>query len=128
MPGTQLTVTLSGGEVADAQAVVRTLEGVFGAPDEFPSDERATVRTATFSGAAGEARRTGAPGAPGATAGAEPGGTRGGGLSAPVTVTVQGTPEAVRRASDTLAHAFTAHDEGAAAGDQEQERQLRLDP
>jgi hypothetical protein len=45
-----------------------------------------------------------------------------------VSVTVQGTPEAVRKASDTLARAFTAHDEGAAAGDQEQERQLRLEP
>jgi hypothetical protein len=45
-----------------------------------------------------------------------------------VTVTVQGTPEAVRRASDTLTHTFTARDEGAASGDQEQERQLLLEP
>jgi hypothetical protein len=45
-----------------------------------------------------------------------------------VTVTVQGTPDAVRRASETLAGAFTAHDQGTASGDQEQERQLLLEP
>jgi hypothetical protein len=111
MPGTQLTVTLSGGEVADAQTVVRALEGAFGAPDEFPTDENATVRTATFSAGTGR----GAP-------------REAGRLSTPVTVTVQGTPQAVRKASETLTRAFTAHDEGAAAGDQEQERQLRLEP
>ncbi|MEU6476788.1 hypothetical protein ABZ858_07810 [Streptomyces sp. NPDC047017] len=117
MPGTQLTVTLSGGEVADARTVVQALEGTFGAPDQLPADPEASIRTATFSAdAAGQdTAGTGAAGS-------------GGRLSAPVTVTVQGTPEAVRRASDTLAHAFTAHDEGAAAGDQEEERQLRLEP
>ncbi|QKW26206.1 hypothetical protein HUT11_08935 [Streptomyces seoulensis] len=121
MPGTQLTVTLSGGEAADAQAIVRALEDSFGAPDDLPGDDKATVRTATFSAAA--------EGATGRPAAAESGGTHGAGrLSAPVTVTVQGTPEAVARASETLARAFTAHDEGAAAGDQEQERQLRLEP
>ncbi|MFI2642190.1 hypothetical protein [Streptomyces sp. NPDC018610] len=120
MPGTQLTVTLSGGEVADAQAVVRALEATFGAPDELPGDENATVRTATFSAPAGET---------GGAAGQESGGSPGGGrLTAPVTVTVQGTPQAVRRAGDTLSRAFNAHDEGAAAGDQEEERQLRLEP
>lgn len=114
MPGTQLTVTLDGGGVADAQAVVKALEGAFGAPDRLPADEDATVRTATFSAD---------------PAGAAPGGGEGGGrLSAPVTVTVQGTPESVRRASETLARAFTAHDQGTAPGDQEQERQLRLEP
>ncbi|CAL9645956.1 hypothetical protein [Streptomyces sp. Tu 3180] len=112
MSETQLTVTLSGGDADDARAVVRALEGVFGAPDRSPSDERATVRVATF---AGEGREE----APDADAGR---------LSAPVTVTVQGTPEAVRRASDTLARAFTARDEGTASGDQEQERQLLLEP
>ncbi|MFF9309854.1 MULTISPECIES: hypothetical protein [unclassified Streptomyces] len=121
MPGTQLTVTLSGGDVADARAVVRALEGSFGAPDELPGDENATVRTATFSAAAEGASGRPAPAPSG-------GGQEGGRLSAPVTVTVQGTPEAVARAGDTLARAFTAHDEGAAAGDQEQERQLRLEP
>ncbi|WP_112466116.1 hypothetical protein [Streptomyces triticisoli] len=116
MSGTQLTVTLSGGEVADARTVVRALEGVFGAPDELPADEQATVRTATFSADADAGRDV--PGIPRDT----------GRLSTPVTVTVQGTPRAVRKASETLTRAFTAHDEGAAAGDQEQERQLRLEP
>jgi hypothetical protein len=54
-------------------------------------------------------------------AGSAGGGAAGSGrLSAPVTVTVQGSPEAVRRASDTLTRAFTARDDGAASGDQEQ--------
>ncbi|MEU0109843.1 MULTISPECIES: hypothetical protein [unclassified Streptomyces] len=114
MSGTQLTVTLSGGGADDARAVVRALEGTFGAPDELPADENATVHMATFDGA-----QAGAGGGTGEGAGR---------LSAPVTVTVQGTPEAVRRASDTLSRAFTARDDGAASGDQEQERQLLLVP
>ena len=115
MSGTQLTVTLSGGGADDARAVVRALEGTFGSPDELPADENATVHTATFDGET--------------DAGPEGGDGAGSGrLSAPVTVTVQGTPEAVRRASDTLARSFTARDEGAASGDQEQERQLLLEP
>jgi hypothetical protein len=119
MPGTQLTVTLSPqGGAADAQTVVRALENAFGAPDEVPADDRATVHTATFA-ADPEGR------APRRTEGAHAGGDR---LSAPVAVTVQGTPDAVRRASETLAGAFTAHDQGAASGDQEQERQLLLEP
>ncbi len=114
MSGTQLTVTLSGGGADDARAVVRALEGTFGAPDELPADENATVHMATFGDT--ETSPAGSAGA-----GAEP-------LSAPVTVTVQGTPEAVRRASDTLTRAFTARDDGVASGDQEQERQLLLVP
>ncbi|MFC9683787.1 hypothetical protein [Streptomyces sp. NPDC056948] len=114
MSGTQLTVTLSGGGTDDARAVVRALEGTFGAPDELPADENATVHTATFADSeAGPATSD--------AASAER-------LSAPVTVTVQGTPEAVRRASDTLTRAFTARDDGVASGDQEQERQLLLVP
>lgn len=112
MSDTQLTVTIGGGDVDDARAVVRALEGTFGAADQRPSGEHATVRVATFTG---EGRKGAGP----AEAGA---------LSAPVDVTVQGTPEAVRRASDTLARSFTARDEGAASGDQEQERQLLLEP
>jgi hypothetical protein len=115
MSHTQLTVTLSGGGIDDARAVVRALEGVFGAPDDLPADERATVRTATFR----------APDSPG-TAGAPP--TETGRLSAPVTVTVQGSPQAVATASETLSRAFSAREEGAASGDQEQERQLLLEP
>ncbi|MGW4026359.1 hypothetical protein [Streptomyces sp. NPDC005009] len=113
MSDTQLTVTFSGGDVDDARAVVRVLEGAFGDADQRPSAEHATVRVATFTG---ENR--------GAAAGAADAGP----LSAPVTVTVQGTPEAVRRASDTLTRSFTARDEGAVSGDQEQERQLLLEP
>lgn len=112
MSDTQLTVTFSGGDVDDARAVVRVLEGTFGEADQRPSAERATVRVATFTG-----EKRAADGAADA-----------GPLSAPVTVTVQGTPEAVRRASDTLTRSFTARDEGAASGDQEQERQLLLEP
>ncbi|MFH8662472.1 hypothetical protein [Streptomyces afghaniensis] len=115
MSGTQLTVTLSGGGADDARAVVRALEGTFGAPDELPADENATVHMATFD--------SGADAGPAGSSGA--GAER---LSAPVTVTVQGAPEAVRRASDTLTRAFTARDDGAASGDQEQERQLLLVP
>ncbi|PPS68002.1 MULTISPECIES: hypothetical protein [Streptomyces] len=115
MSDTQLTVTLSGGGTDDARAVVRALEGTFGAPDELPADGSATVHTATFDGESGA-------GSAGGDAKAS------GRLSAPVTVTVQGSPEAVRRASDTLTRAFTARDDGAASGDQEQERQLLLEP
>ncbi|MGW6292390.1 hypothetical protein [Streptomyces sp. NPDC055058] len=114
MSDTQLTVTLSGGGVDDARTVVRVLEGTFGASDGLPSDDRATVRTATFG-----AEHHGEAG-PGSTGAAR--------LAAPVEVTVQGTPDAVRRASDTLAGAFTVRDDGASAGDQEQERQLLLEP
>ncbi|MFF8012658.1 hypothetical protein [Streptomyces sp. NPDC007929] len=113
MSGTQLTVTLSGSGADDARAVVRALEGTFGSPDELPADENATVHTATFDGETDAGPGDGA--APGR-------------LSAPVTVTVQGSPRAVRRASDTLTRAFTARDDGAASGDQEQERQLLLEP
>ncbi|MER7488009.1 hypothetical protein ABTY20_19290 [Streptomyces sp. NPDC126497] len=112
MSDTQLTVTLSGGDADDARAVVRVLEGTFGAADQRPSEERATVRVATFTGAERAAAGTGDAGP----------------LSAPVTVTVQGAPEAVRRASDTLTRSFTARDEGTVSGDQEQERQLLLEP
>ncbi|MEU7472605.1 hypothetical protein AB0A94_29485 [Streptomyces sp. NPDC044984] len=112
MSDTQLTVTIGGGGVDDARTVVRALEDTFGAADQHPSGEHATVRVATFTG---EGREGTGP-------------TEAGALSAPVTVTVQGTPRAVRRASDTLARSFTARDEGAASGDQEQERQLLLEP
>lgn len=113
MSDTQLTVTLSGGDADDARAVVGALEGAFGPPQERPSDTDATVRIATFGG---EGRGTGA------------GRTDTRPLSEPVTVTVQGTPEAVQRASDTLTRAFAARDEGTVSGDQEQERQLLLEP
>ncbi|MFA3873522.1 hypothetical protein ABS735_07510 [Streptomyces sp. MMCC 100] len=114
MSDTQLTVTLDGGGIDDAQAIVRVLEGVFGAPGELPADEGATVRTATFD----------SPDTPRAASAPAAGGT----LSTPVTVTVQGTPQAVEAASETLSRAFSTRDEGAASGDQERERQLLLVP
>ncbi|AKZ53975.1 hypothetical protein SAM23877_0926 [Streptomyces ambofaciens ATCC 23877] len=113
MSDTQLTVTLSGGGIDDARAIVRALEEVFGAPDGLPGDEQATVRTATFD----------SPDAPRASTAA-----RAGSLSEPVSVTVQGSPQAVEAASETLSHAFTTRNEGAASGDQERERQLLLVP
>lgn len=116
MSGTQLTVTLDGGGLEDARAIVRSLEGVFGPPDGPPADEGATVRTATFDS-------PDTPRAAGASARAA-----GRTLSAPVTVTVQGTPQAVEAAGETLARDFTARDDGAASGDQERERQLLLVP
>ncbi|WP_030190526.1 hypothetical protein [Streptomyces violaceorubidus] len=116
MSDTQLTVTLDGGGIDDARAIVRVLEGVFGTSDGPPADEGATVRTATF----------GSPGTPRA-ADVSPR-AAGDALSAPVTVTVQGTPQAVEAAGETLSRAFTARDDGAASGDQERERQLLLVP
>ncbi|MFD6285521.1 hypothetical protein [Streptomyces sp. NPDC060205] len=110
-----LTLTLTGGSAADARAVVHTLEPVFGSPDTLPGDDGATVYTATFGGGdapAGEGGKSSAADK----------------LSTPVTVTVQGSPEAVRQADETLSAAFTVHEEGAASGDQEQERELRLEP
>ncbi|MGP4043019.1 hypothetical protein [Streptomyces sp. 2A115] len=109
-----LTVTLSGGTVADARVVVHTLEAAFGTADDMPGNGDDMVHTATFDNDVPTNGTT-------VTQPAPP-------LSAPVTVTLQGTPEAVRRAGRTLAEAFTVHDEGTASGDQEQERQLRLEP
>ncbi|WP_151476293.1 hypothetical protein [Streptomyces albicerus] len=115
-PGTHLalTLTLSGGTAADARAVVHTLESTFGAADDMPGDGGATVYTAAFDNdvptGGGETPQT-APR-----------------LSAPVTVTLQGTPEAVRRADETLTAVFNVREEGMAAGDQEQEWQLCLVP
>jgi hypothetical protein len=43
-------------------------------------------------------------------------------------ITVQGTSAAVRCADATLTGTFTAHDRGSVSGDQEQERQLLLEP
>ncbi|WP_328558844.1 hypothetical protein [Streptomyces coelicoflavus] len=114
MSDTQLTVTLDGGGIDDARAIVHALEGVFGTPGDLPADEGATVRTATFD-AMDAPRAASAPAAAGT-------------LSGPVTVTVQGTPQAVEAASETLSRAFTARDEGAASGDQERERELLLEP
>ncbi|WP_055530360.1 hypothetical protein [Streptomyces graminilatus] len=115
MSGTQLTLTISGGDAADAQRVVRALESAFGPADEFPGDDdgHSTVHSAAFT-VGTEAHVPGHPKR-------EP-------LSAPVLVTVQGTPAAVRCADATLTGTFTAHDRGSVSGDQEQQRQLLLEP
>ncbi|MDQ0772462.1 hypothetical protein QF026_000928 [Streptomyces aurantiacus] len=117
-----LTLTLTGGTAADARAVVHTLEPVFGSADALPGDTdttNATVYTASFG--------DGAPAGGGETPPAASGLSTSG-LSTSVAVTLQGSPEAVRRADETLSAAFTVHEEGVAPGDQEQERELRLDP
>ncbi|MHC3470002.1 hypothetical protein ACYF6T_14945 [Streptomyces sp. 7R007] len=111
---TELTITVSGGDAADARAVVRALEPAFGqAEEEPPADDRVTVHTARF-------RHDRAASADG----------RGGGghLSGAVTVTVQGSPDAVATARERLSHAFTTQDQGSVSGDQEQEWQLLLEP
>jgi len=116
MSGTELTLTLSGATAADARAVVRVLEPSFGnAKEELPADDRVTVHTARFGHDPA-----------GAPPSAAPVGT--GHLSGAVTVTVQGAPEAVAKAHDALNQAFTAQDQGTVSGDQEQERQLLLEP
>ncbi|WP_328492294.1 hypothetical protein OHS59_05675 [Streptomyces sp. NBC_00414] len=109
-----LTLTLTGGTAADARAVVHSLEPAFGSPDTMPSDSDATVYTATFDNN------------PPADGGGKPSDSAE--LSTSVTVTLQGSPEAVRKADESISAAFNVHEEGAASGDQEQERELRLEP
>jgi hypothetical protein len=116
MSATELTVTVSGGTAADARAVVRVLEPAFGKPrEELPADDDVTVHTARFTHDAA-----------GGTDGSGP--VPAGRLSGAVTLTVQGSPQAVATARDTLTRAFTAQDQGSVAGDQEQEWQLLLEP
>jgi len=111
-----LTLTLTGGTAADARAVVHTLEPVFGSADSMPGDDDATVYTVSFDGDADASADGGRTQSEGST------------LSSSVTVTLQGSPEAVRRADEKLSAAFKVQEEGTAPGDQEQERELRLDP
>jgi hypothetical protein len=116
MSGTELTVTVCGGTAADARAVVRVLEPAFGrAQEKHPADEGVTVHTARF-----EHDPAGPP--PGTATAAT------GHLSGAVTLTVQGSPDAVSTAREALVHAFTAQDQGSVSGDQEQEWQLLLEP
>ncbi|MCX4878523.1 hypothetical protein [Streptomyces sp. NBC_00847] len=116
MSGTELTITVSGGTTADARAVVRALEPAFGTAREGPpSDEGVTVHTARFEhDSPAPAPRSG----PAVTCH----------LSGAVTLTVQGSPQAVSTARETLLHTFTAQDQGSVSGDQEQEWQLLLEP
>ncbi|MCX5252390.1 hypothetical protein OG895_46000 [Streptomyces sp. NBC_00201] len=120
MSGTELTITVSGGTTADARAVVRALEPAFGTAREGPpADEGVTVHTARFEhGPAAPAPAPAPESGPAATCH----------LSGAVTLTVQGTPQAVSTARETLLHTFTAQDQGSVSGDQEQEWQLLLEP
>ncbi|MFI6655090.1 hypothetical protein ACIBL8_06175 [Streptomyces sp. NPDC050523] len=116
MSGTELTVTVSGGTVADARAVVQVLEPAFGSPEEdLPASDDVTVHTARFA----HDPAHGPSGSEHSVAGH---------LSGAVTLTVQGAPQAVATARETLAHAFTTQDQGSVSGDQEQECQLLLEP
>lgn len=112
---TDVTVELSGCEAGDAQAVFGALRTAFAsdrASDDRPQEvtgERPTVWSATFDVA--EVREKAGP-------------TR---LTSPVVADVQGGYWAVARLQEALTWAFAVEVLGTAAGDQEQEAQLRLD-
>ncbi|TXL85650.1 hypothetical protein [Streptomyces sp. IB2014 016-6] len=111
----EVTVELSGCETEDAHAVFGALRTVFAsdrAPDDRPQEvtgARPTVWSSTFD--VSEVRRKAGP-------------TR---LSRPVTADVQGGYWAVAKLQEELTGAFAVQVLGTAAGDQEQEVQLRLD-
>lgn len=112
---TEVTVELSGCEAEDAHAVFGALRTVFAsdrAPDDRPEEvagARPTVWSSTFD--VSEVREKAAP-------------TR---LTRPVTADVQGGYRAVAKLQEELGGAFAVEVLGTAAGDQEQEAQLRLD-
>lgn len=112
---TDVTVELSGCEAEDAQAVFGALRTAFAsdrASDDRPQEvtgARPTVWSATFD--VSEIREKAGP-------------TR---LIRPVTADIQGGYWAVARLQESLTGAFAVEVLGTAAGDQEQEAQLRLD-
>ncbi|MFC8075027.1 hypothetical protein ACFUN8_05760 [Streptomyces sp. NPDC057307] len=112
---TEVTVELSGCEAQDAHAVFGALRTAFAsdrASDDRPqevSGARPTVWSSTFD--VSEVR---------AQAGPTP-------LTRPVTADIQGGYWAVARLQEALTGAFAVEVLGTAAGDQEQEAQLRLD-
>jgi hypothetical protein len=114
-PAAQVAVTLDGCPKEDARTVLVALSTSFSsdrAPDDDPADDesgRPTVWTATFD----VSRTLGLPGPAH--------------LSEPVVVTAMGGYRAVDRLREGLAEAFAVRVVGTAAGDQEQEAQLRLD-
>ncbi|MYS23435.1 hypothetical protein GTW78_25585 [Streptomyces sp. SID4948] len=114
-PSAQVAVTLDGCAKEDARAVLTALSTSFPSDrsaDDLPDDDetgRPTIWTATY-----DVSQTLAL----------PGPAR---LSEPVTVTAQGGYRAVDRLRESLAEAFAVRVVGTAAGDQEQEAQLRLD-
>lgn len=114
-PSAQVAVVLDSCDKDDARIVLEALQASFPSdrePGDVPQDAdegRPSVWTATFDvsrtlGLAGPAR-----------------------LSEPVTVTAQGGYRAVDRLREGLAEAFAVRVVGTAAGDQEQEAQLRLE-
>ncbi|WP_405792763.1 hypothetical protein [Streptomyces sp. NBC_01506] len=111
----EVTVELSGCATQDAHAVFGALRTVFAsdrAPDDRPREvagARPTVWSSTFD--VSEVRRKAGP-------------TR---LSEPVTADLQGGYWAVAKLQEELTGAFAVRVLGKAAGDQEQEVQLRLD-
>ncbi|WP_405608431.1 hypothetical protein OG292_03395 [Streptomyces sp. NBC_01511] len=111
---TEVTVEISGCETEDAHAVFGALRTVFAsdrASDDRPREvagARPTVWSSTFD--VSEVRERARP-------------TR---LSEPVTADVQGGYWAVARLREELTAAFAVQVLGTAAGDQEQEVQLRL--
>lgn len=112
---TDVTVEISGCEAQDAHAVFGALRTAFAsdrASDDRPREvagARPTVWTSTFD--VSEVRAKADP-------------TR---LSRPVTADIQGGYWAVARLQEALTGAFAVEVLGTAAGDQEQEAQLRLD-
>jgi hypothetical protein len=114
-PGTQVLVEVSGCRGGDAQAVFETLRTSFSCDrgaDDVPYEaapDHPTVWAATFD------------------VGASTGTARPAGLTAPVTLDVQGGYHAVDRLRSTLATVFRVHVVGTASGDQETEVQLRLE-
>ncbi|MFD3482177.1 hypothetical protein [Streptomyces sp. NPDC058665] len=112
---TEVTVEISGCEAKDADAVFGALRTVFAsdrAPDDTPEEvagARPTVWCSTFD--VSEVRKKAGP-------------TR---LTKPVTADIQGGYWAVARLQEGLTGAFAVEVLGTAAGDQEQEAQLRLD-
>lgn len=111
----EVTVEVSGCDAEDAHAVFGALRTAFAsdrASDDRPREvagARPTVWSSTFD--VSEVRRKAGP-------------TR---LSRPVTVDVQGGYWAVAKLQEELTGAFAVLVLGTAAGDQEQEVQLRLD-
>jgi hypothetical protein len=111
----QVAVALSGGAKEDAHTVFGALRTAYScdrASDDVPQHvpgRRPTVWTATFDvdGTAAEPRPAH--------------------LTAPVTATLQGGYTAVDHLRTALASAFAVEVVGTAAGDQEEEVQLRLD-
>jgi hypothetical protein len=114
-PSAQVAVVLDGCAKEDARTVFDSLRASFSsdrAADDQPEDAeggRPTVWTATF-----DVSRTLGLATPAR-------------LTEPVTVTAQGGYRAVDRLREGLAESFAVRVVGTAAGDQEQEAQLRLE-